>query len=235
LGIDYSSWPIGYLWELMNITMYDNEDGNCKEGQPGGFGTITVAGSGLTYNEHPNPSNPDGIAFGRGRAQFADLPAGSDGATPSMEIGVTAPLVAGTFEIDSTCRDPACHLLVLTSQGYALPMVFTKGTIDVIPCDCPYQGDYDRSGFCSSADCGLLIDILFAGAPDVQDPVCPAPRSDMDCDGFTTPMDLAYMIDYLWAGGSHPCDPCTEMTQPSPEKRAPVREAIGEEIPCFGI
>jgi hypothetical protein len=53
-----------------------------------------------------------------------------------------------------------------------------------------------------------MIDILFAGKPDVQDPSCPATRSDFDCDGFATSLDLAALIDHLFASGPGPCDPC---------------------------
>jgi hypothetical protein len=53
----------------------------------------------------------------------------------------------------------------------------------------------------------VMIDILFAGHPDVQDPGCPSPRADFDCDGFSTALDLAGLIDHLFAGGSGPCDP----------------------------
>jgi hypothetical protein len=211
LGLDYTTFPPGYLWENISLAIYDNEDGTCKYGQPGGFGTITVSGAGLTYNEHPSPSSPDGFGITRNRMNFEDLPAGTDGVVPSIAFSVTAPMTAGMFEIDSTCRDPACHLLFDTPYGYVLPVTFTKGIISVIPCDCPYQGDYDHTGWCNSADMALLIDILFKGVADTQDPSCPATRSDMDCDGFATPMDLAYMIDYLWDGGPWPCNPCSDL------------------------
>jgi hypothetical protein len=55
---------------------------------------------------------------------------------------------------------------------------------------------------------GTTIDILFAGEPDVNNPLCPNPRADYDCDGFNTSLDLAGIIDHLFAGGALPCDPC---------------------------
>jgi hypothetical protein len=75
-------------------------------------------------------------------------------------------------------------------------------------CDCPYQDDYDEDTFVTPLDLAVLIDILFAGTPEIQDPDCPSSRSDNDCDGFTTSLDLAVTIDHLYASGPPPCDPC---------------------------
>jgi hypothetical protein len=76
-------------------------------------------------------------------------------------------------------------------------------------CFCWYQSDFDTDGFITALDLGAMIDILFAGAPDVQDSACPTPRADFDCDGFSTALDLAGLIDHLFAGGNPPCDPCS--------------------------
>lgn len=75
-------------------------------------------------------------------------------------------------------------------------------------CDCPHQADYDGDGFVTAIDLANMIDVLFAGQPDIQDSDCPGTRSDFDCDGFATALDLAAMIDHLFAGGVGPCDPC---------------------------
>lgn len=77
-------------------------------------------------------------------------------------------------------------------------------------CDCPFQGDADLDGFTTALDLSAVIDILFAGRPDIQDPLCPSPRFDFDCDGFLTALDLGQVIDYLFAGGDPPCDPCAQ-------------------------
>lgn len=76
-------------------------------------------------------------------------------------------------------------------------------------CMCPYQSDHDGDGFRTALDLGRTIDILFAGAPDTQDPSCPDPRADFDCDGYSTALDLGRLIDHLFAGGGPPCDPCS--------------------------
>lgn len=106
----------------------------------------------------------------------------------------------------------------ITQQGqYNLVFAATDGvladsatvTITVIDgCICPYQGDSEPDGFITALDLSTCIDILFAGAIDIQDVGCPSPRFDLDCDGFTTALDLSILIDYLFAGGSGPCEPC---------------------------
>jgi len=82
------------------------------------------------------------------------------------------------------------------------------GIGDACACICDFQGDGDEDGFLTALDLANIIDVLFAGAPDVQDALCPKPRFDLDCDGFSTALDLAVMIDHLFAGGAGPCDPC---------------------------
>jgi len=79
-----------------------------------------------------------------------------------------------------------------------------------VACSCPFQGDYDGDGFLTAIDLGILIDVLFAGHPDITDPNCPTSRGDVDCDGFATALDLAILIDHLFAGGPPPCQPCTD-------------------------
>jgi hypothetical protein len=77
-------------------------------------------------------------------------------------------------------------------------------------CACPHQSDFDDDGFLTALDLGTLIDILFAGGSDVQDPDCPSARADLDCDAFATALDLGVLIDHLYAGGDAPCDPCAK-------------------------
>jgi hypothetical protein len=75
-------------------------------------------------------------------------------------------------------------------------------------CSCPYQSDFDEDGYLTPLDLSEMIDVLFAGHTDVQDPTCPSPRADFDCDSFSTPLDLTGLIDHLFASGPPPCDPC---------------------------
>jgi len=83
-------------------------------------------------------------------------------------------------------------------------------TIDGEACDCPFQSDSDLDGFITSLDLARIIDILFAGSPSPQEPLCLSPRFDFDCDGFVTALDLGQLIDHLFAGGVGPCDPCSQ-------------------------
>jgi hypothetical protein len=89
-----------------------------------------------------------------------------------------------------------------------LTQVGTYGVFLTVSCDCPFQSDFDEDGFRTPLDLSSMIDILYAGDPDVQDIICPSPRADFDCDGFSTPLDLGGLIDYLFASGPGPCDPC---------------------------
>jgi hypothetical protein len=75
-------------------------------------------------------------------------------------------------------------------------------------CTCLFQGDYDADGFLTAIDLGNMIDVLFAGKPDITDPDCPTSRMDFDNDGFATALDLGALIDHLFAGGSGPMNPC---------------------------
>ena len=78
---------------------------------------------------------------------------------------------------------------VATTVEHQLPAftaIETSGAVDLVGC----------------------ADVVFKGAPDIQDPGCLTKRFDLDCDGFSTALDVAVMIDHLFAGGDPPCDPC---------------------------
>jgi PKD repeat protein len=82
-------------------------------------------------------------------------------------------------------------------------------TLQVVPlCICFNQSDFDEDAFLTALDLSEMIDILFNGHEDVQDPDCPMPRADFDCDGFSTALDLSALVDHLFSGGDGPCDPC---------------------------
>jgi hypothetical protein len=184
------------LGDIVEKRQYPTPNGACR---PGGFGAHGTA----------DFISPDGALFMR--LGFFDpnwLPPGSD-VTGSMILTVNVTSTLGTFEIDTICVDPAEHIRLIDEFGATIKPSFTKGEITIeSACNCPYQGDYDEDFFITPLDLARMIDILFAGAPDIQDPDCPTTRSDFDCDGFATPLDLAAMIDYLFASGPGPCDPC---------------------------
>jgi hypothetical protein len=140
------------------------------------------------------------------------LPPGSDGVpgtgTPSFVLTFDVTTTVGTFEIDTCCVTPNNHLLIPQCNSYVTYLPdFTKGVIEII-CHCPYQCDYDEDGFLTSLDLAGLIDVLYAGVPEVSDPGCSTSRGDFNGDGFPDPLDLSVLIDYLYASGDPPCDPC---------------------------
>jgi len=111
------------------------------------------------------------------------------------------------FHISSFGEDYYGELYICDLDG-ALYKIVSDAPAPCGPCDCPYQSDFDEDNFLTALDLGNVIDILFAGADDLQDPDCPHPRADFDCDGFSTALDLGALIDHLFAGGGPPCEPC---------------------------
>jgi hypothetical protein len=138
------------------------------------------------------------------------LEAGS-GEVARLWVRTTPNAISGQVEaVDSAWLGSATRLRLVSYFDDGYPDYFSSGSITIAepPCDCPHQGDYDEDNFTTAVDLGGLIDALFAGGDDPQDPQCVTHRGDLDCDGFTTALDLSVMIDFLFAGGTSPCDPC---------------------------
>lgn len=112
-------------------------------------------------------------------------------------------LLQGDESAASTAKRFDTREILTASLRPALRIVYD------VPCDCPNQADYDGDGFLTALDLGNMIDVLFAGKPDIQDPACSTSREDVDCDGFATALDLGKLIDHLFAGGDPPCNPCS--------------------------
>jgi hypothetical protein len=95
--------------------------------------------------------------------------------------------------------------------GYATSASYEAGIgywYGVGGCSCPYQCDYDESGALDALDLAALVDVLFAGVPEVTDPSCPTSRGDFNNSGDPDALDLAALVDHLFAGADEPCDPC---------------------------
>lgn len=157
-------------------------------------GTVTENGSGIPLLAHIGVLNHDEDSSG----QYTDPSFGN----------YCRMLAPGTYDFAFSADGyyPDTVTGVTVTDG-------TRTTLDVeltpLPaCICDYQADADADGFVTSLDLGLMIDVLFAGKPDIQDSECPASRYDFDCDGFSTAIDLGKMIDFLFTGGDGPCDPC---------------------------
>jgi hypothetical protein len=188
------------LSDMVVKYQYAEDDGLC---QPGGFATVTYSDGG------PNPvaASPEGVLFARLRTVSPPLLPGED-VTGSLILTVEVTGTDGSFEIDTTCVDPDTRLTFVPIGGELYTPEFIKGTVTIVSCDCPNQADFDGDGFITAVDLGDLVDILFAGEPDIKDPNCPANRSDFNCDGFPDAVDLASLIDHLFSGGQGPCNPC---------------------------
>lgn len=83
-----------------------------------------------------------------------------------------------------------------------------NGVGDVCDCLCPLQADFDASLAVDAVDLAELIDLVFFGGDEPQDPLCPVGRGDFDCTGLSDAVDLAQMIDHVFFGQAGPCDPC---------------------------
>jgi hypothetical protein len=118
--------PFPYLQDVRSTYWYADPDGFCKESQPGGFGTIATADN----LKHSVNSSPEGVLFEASTFGGFELPVGTD-AVGSMVLTVDVDSALGTFEVDTTCTDPANHLWFGTGGLSGHVPVFTKGTFTV--------------------------------------------------------------------------------------------------------
>lgn len=104
-----------------------------------------------------------------------------------------------TSDLDTVANVICGQVSSFSPFGLALP---------VQTCNCPFQADLNADSFIDAVDLAFIIDIVFFGAPDSQDPACPATRGDFNDDGFADAVDLAFVIDHVFFGGAGPVDPC---------------------------
>jgi hypothetical protein len=121
--------------------------------------------------------------------------------------GGGAPSSSASYRIDASVGQSTIGSA--TSASYEAGIGYWYGVSGgTSTCDCPYQCDYDEDAFLTALDLSALIDVLFAGRPEVQDPGCPTSRGDFNNDDFPDALDLSGLIDHLFAGSDPPCDPC---------------------------
>ena len=193
------------LADIQFTNRYDDEDGACKEGTAGGFGTITYLND---TTSHPVSDAPLAFMLVRVRVMGPNLPPGSD-ATGSIVFSLTLNNKPGCFYIDTTCTNPYNHLDFQANDRTHIVPTFRSGQVCIqSSCACSYQSDLNEDGYLDALDLAEVIDLLFAGGADTRDPACSSTRADFDCDGYSTPLDLALLIDHLFAGGEAPCEPC---------------------------
>lgn len=148
--------------EILITNQYADENGNCKAGQPGGFGTIAFSDGA----SHPVAGAPEGILMVRGKIFGSALPPGSD-VTGSFGLIVDVTMSQGQFEIDTTCANPANHFLFV-EDGTNRPIlpVLTKGTIAI-------------------GHPPVARDTSWTTPEDVSKNVSYLPASDLDLDALT--------------------------------------------------
>ena len=202
----------GPISGLSIVNGYDVEDGTCKNSYPGGFATLEGTSPNGAYTL-ATPDDPDGVLFVRHRVLGTDLPAGTDfpvgEGVPSMYLDFAMPATEGQFIIDTTCINPANHMIFLTSDGYSPTIAFTAGVVDVVSCDCPFQSDLDQSGYLDALDLSVQIDITFFQGAIPKMANCPENCADFNSDGTINALDLNGLIDHLFFGGNGPCNPCS--------------------------
>ncbi len=210
IRVSYAERLTGYLTGISTALQFGTPDGNCKSGLSGGYKTATAL---MAPNVDVNVGAlPVGISIVRGRLTDPALPAGAD-ASGSIILTAFVSGSHGSFEIDTTCTNPANHLAFTQEDPPAytsiLP-VFTKGTITITGdgCGCPSQGDLVLDGLIDVFDVITVIGVAFSGDPDPQDANCPKSRGDVNNDGVTDVFDVIYLIATAFSGGPNPLDPC---------------------------
>lgn len=196
----------GPLSFIRTTNWYTTEDGNCKSGQPGGFGTLTET-DGSFAGPFVSPQAVEFSALSLG--PIGALPPGSD-VTGSMVLTFDVTATPGDFEIDTTCVDPAGHLAFVQVPTANVVPNFLKGTISIMDCPC-WGVDLDHNDLLDAVDIAREIDCVFFGGicgSIYIGPNCPVWLGDFDGDTVPDATDLALLIDHVFFGGSGPFDPC---------------------------
>lgn len=120
----------------------------------------------------------------------------------------TTQLSGGVSGLVSFGEDAAGHIYICSLDGDVFRIISDQSNCEG-GCMCPFQADFDASGALDALDLNEEIDVLFFGATDTQDPMCPATRADFNNDGVPDALDLNDLIDHLFFGGPPPVDPCS--------------------------
>ena len=120
--------------------------------------------------------------------------------------GGGAPSSSTNYSVNASVGQSAIGFA--TSTNYQAGIGYWYGSNAPTSCDCPYQSDFDANGILDALDLNELIDILFFGGVNPQDPLCPTTRGDFDNSGVPDALDLNDLIDHLFFGGTPPVDPC---------------------------
>ncbi|MEW5874722.1 MAG: hypothetical protein AB1752_06025 [Candidatus Zixiibacteriota bacterium] len=158
-----------------------------------------------TYNYHAVGSHEDGLGGGCAGCLIDEISdpthrfsqsGGCDGMFSFNGEGATYHTFTASYRLRAPCG------------GYTDDVVLTIRVGIPDPCECPSQCDLDSDGLPTAVDLATLIDIVYFGGQDVQDPICHRTRGDFNNDGHGDSVDLARMIDFVFFGGGSACDPC---------------------------
>jgi outer membrane protein assembly factor BamB len=213
--MEYRERMIGVLTEVRVANQYELENGTCKQGNPGGYGTI-IGGGGFGV-DLPVGSMPQGFLFSMNKIFSPELPAGDDVIGSFVLIVDIGPDV-GTMVVDTTCANPANHLLFVKSAGEGVYPTFGGGVITVVDACCGFYDSENRSGnvdhdpdnFKDISDILMLARYSLLGG---DTPPCLAEaNTDGDPDCFTDISDILRLARYSLQGGEAPafCLPACE-------------------------
>lgn len=194
------------LSDVRESQLLFTQDGTCQSSGAAGFATVD-------FNDtfpHTVPGTPIGVLFHCATLGSDFLPAGQEDYPVTGSLGITfAPeYPGGLLEIDTTCTDPANHLLFVDASDNAFAPALLL-SISHWETWCYFHGDLDLDGFVTPLDMGIEIDYLFAGGSVERNPYCAVvvDPADFNCDGWADAIDLSELIDHLFAGGHGPCNP----------------------------
>jgi hypothetical protein len=121
----------GPMNEIVVNNHYNTEDGTQCRTVPGGFKTpIAVELGGQDTLSIAVTAAPWGVQMVRNKLFSPSLAAGSD-QTGSILLIADIGAADGTFEVDTTCVDPANHLVYVDDLNAPIAPTFSKGTITV--------------------------------------------------------------------------------------------------------
>jgi hypothetical protein len=210
LRVIYAERLMTYLTGLNTALQFASPDGTCKNGLAGGYRNVTsIIAPDVEVAVGPLP---EGISLVRGRVSDPALPPGAD-TSGSIILSLHVTGVHGSFEIDTTCTNPANHCMFSQEDPPTYTVIvptFTKGTITILltDCFCLEQGDINDDSMIDVFDVIGVIGVAFSGDPDPQDPACATTRGDVNSDGVTDVFDVIYLIATAFSGGAPPIDPC---------------------------
>ena len=104
------------------------------------------------------------------------------------------------------------YVLVQGVQLDSLAVTHTNGEF-VSPscCSCPCAADPICDGPTDVLDVVSTINVAFRNGAPLNDPGCPASRTDADCSGATDVLDVIHMVNVAFRGanaGTEFCAPC---------------------------